>query len=268
VKLAKITRIKEFGKRVYLTFRLWLIALVGVLILSVILGTGLLFFIPLTERYVLVSVYLLFTEIMAYPIVHLIVGSTGQIANNLFYNRKHTPKEHYLQNRKQIAKKMHMEYDKPVYITDNPSITSPFTNLFSRKIYFSSFVIEELHTTEIDALFGHELAHIKYGFRFVRELLLATLATWGFAVLLAYFAIIPAIYVIAEFAFMMLVLSFVMRRNESLADWAGGNATTPEALISVLDYFRAKCKGDGSTITHPSFQARKKRLERLFDSDR
>jgi len=129
-------------------------------------------------------------------------------------------------------------------------------------------LIEEFHRTEIDATFGHELAHIKYGFRFIGELSLATFATWVFAMLLAHFAIIPMIYIIAELAFMMLVLSFVLRRNESLADWTGGNATSPEALVSVLEYFRAKCKGDDGSITHPSFQARIKRLERLFDSDR
>jgi len=266
--MAKITRVREFGKRLYLTFRVWLLALVGVLVLSVILGTGLMFFIPLTARYALVAFYLLFTEIMAYPLVHLIAGSTGQIVSSFAYNRKHKPKEHYLQNGQHVAKKMNMEYDKPIYLTDNPSVTGPFTNLFSRKIYFPSSTINELHPTEIDATFGHELAHIKYQWKFVRELLLVTLATWAFAILLAYFTIIPMVYAIAQFAFMMLMLSVVMRRNESLADWASGNATTPEALISVLDYFEAKCKGNGSSITHPSFQARKKRLERLFDSDR
>lgn len=267
--MAKITRAKEFGKRVYLTFRVWLLALVGVLILSVVLGTSLLFFIPLTVRYALVAFYLLFVEIMAYPLVHLVAGSTGQIVGGFFYNRKHKPKEYYLPNGKQIAEKMKVKYDKPIYLTESPSVTGPFTNLFSCKIIFPSSIINELHSTETGALFGHELAHIKYRGKFIKEMLLVTLVTWGFAIFLAYFAIIPMIYAIAQLAFMMLLLSLVMRRNESLADLAGpsSNATTPEALISVLDYYEAKCKGNGSGITHPSFKARKKRLERLFDSE-
>jgi Zn-dependent protease with chaperone function len=266
--MAKFIRVKEFGKRVYLTFKVWLLALVGVLVLSVMLGTGLLFFIPLTARYALVAFYLLFTEIMAYPLVRLFTVSTGQIASNLLYNRKHKPKEYFLPNAKQIAEKMRMNHDKPIYVTDNPSVTGPFTNLFSRKIYFPSFMLKELHTTENEAGFGHELAHVKYRRRFLGELLLASIATWVFAMVLAYFAISLSIYVIAQFAFMMLAFSFVLRRNESLADRTGGNATTPEALISLLDYFRAKCKGNGSGITHPSFNSRIKRLERLFEEDR
>jgi len=243
-------------------------ALVSVLVLSIVLGTNLLFFLPFGVRLTLASLYLLFTEIMLLPIVRLIAGSTGMVVSNLFYNRKHKPKERYLRNRKKIAKKLNMKYDKPIYVTDNPSITGPFTNLFSRKIYFPSFMFEELHRTEIDATFGHELAHIKYGLKFVGELSLATAATYVFSVVLAYFATNLTIYIIAEFAFMMLMLSFVLRRNESLADWAGSIATSAEALISVLEYFRAKCKRDDGSITHQSCQARKKRLERLFDSER
>jgi Zn-dependent protease with chaperone function len=261
-----MTLIEEL-KRFYLTFRLWLFSLVGVLVLSAFLGTALLLFIPLTVRYALVFVYLLFVEIMAYPLVHLIAGTTGQVISNFRYNRKHEPREYHLTSGKQIAKKLGMEYDKPIYLTDNPSVTGPFTNLFSGNIYFPSSMIDELHQTENEATFGHELAHIKYQFRYVKEVVLASLATWALAFLLAYFTIIPTVYAVAQFAIMMLLLSFVMRRNEYLADWAGAKATTPEALISVLDYFRGKCKGNGSSITHPSFQGRRKRLERLFDSD-
>jgi Zn-dependent protease with chaperone function len=265
--MAKMTLIEGL-KRFYLTFRMWLFSLVGALILSIMLGTVMLFFIPLTVRYVLVPVYLLFVEIMAYPFVHLIAGTTGQVISNFRFNRKHKPTKYYLKNRKQIAEKMGIEYNKPIYLTDKPSVTGPFTNMFTGKICFPSSMVKELHLTENEATFGHELAHIKYRFRYVKEVMLVSFATWAFAALLAYFAIIPSFYMIAQFAFMMLVLSFVMRRNEYLADWAGGKATTPEALISVLEYFRGKSKGNGSSITHPSFQARIKRLERLFDSDK
>jgi Zn-dependent protease with chaperone function len=263
--MAKITSMEGL-KRFYLTFRLWLFSLVGVLILSVFLGTVLLQFIPLTVRYALVLVYLLFVEIMAYPFIHLITGTTGQIVSDFRHNRKHKPEERYLPNAKQITTKMHMNYDKPIYVTDNPSVTGPFTNLFSRKIYFPSFMFRELHMTEIEAVFGHELAHIKFASKYIKEILFASITTWVFASILGYFAIILNVYIVAEFGFMMLLLSFVSRRNESLADKVGGEATTPEALISVLDYFRAKSKGNGSSITHPSFSSRKRQLERLFDS--
>jgi Zn-dependent protease with chaperone function len=262
----KITLIKEL-KRFYFTFKIWLLSLFGVLTLSITLGTVLLFFIPLTLRYALVVVYPLFVEIMVYPFVHLITGTTGQVLSNFRYNRKHKPTEYYLKNRDKIAKKLGMKYNKPIYLTDNPSVTGPFTNAFSGAIYFPSSIIDELHQTENEATFGHELAHIKYRFRYVGEIVLVSFASWAFAALLAYFTVIPMAILVAQFVFMMLMLSFVMRRNEYLADWAGGKATSPEALISVLDYFREKCRGSGSSITHPPFKARRRRLERLFDSD-
>ncbi len=262
--MIKITKLKELGKRVYLTFRVWVIAIIGLLFLSVILGTGLLFFIPPFALYVLVGVYLLFLEITAIPIVHLFTVSTGQIIGSFFYNRKHKPKECYLPNAKQIAYRMDKDYNKPVYVTGNPAVKGPFTNLFSDKICFPSFMFNELDMTEIEAGYSHELAHIKYKKRFILEMVLASIATYDFAMMLAYFTIILPIYIIAQIAFMMLVFSFVLRRNESLADNTGGKATSPEALVSLLDYFKAKCKGNGSGITHPSFFSRKKRLERLY----
>jgi Zn-dependent protease with chaperone function len=265
VTVTKIARVKEFGKRVYLTFKLWLTSLVSVLVLSIIIGTNLLFFLPLTVRMALVGIYLIVTEIMLFPFVRLITGSAQQIVSSYRYNNRHKPKELYLPNAKQIAEKMNIKYDKPIYVTDNPSVTGPFTNLISGKIYFPLSEIEELHHTENEATFAHELAHIKYSLRFIVEMSLATLATWVFATFLAQFAINLAIFIIAEFAFMMLTFSFVMRRNESRADWAAGKATTPEAVISVLEYFGAKCKVDGDSITHPSIKSRIKRLKRLFD---
>jgi len=130
----KITWIKEFGRRIYLTFKLWRMSLVSVLALSAILGTNLLFFLPWAVRLTLSLVYILVTEIFAFPLVQLITGSIWQIARNFFYSRKHKPRKRFLRNRKRIAKKMDMIYEKPVYITDNPSIRSPFTNLVSGKI--------------------------------------------------------------------------------------------------------------------------------------
>jgi len=266
VRVTKITWVKEFGKRVYLTFRLWLMALASVLVLSIIIGTNILFLLPLTVRITLVGIYLVVTEIMMFPFVQLITVSAQQTISNFHYSKRHKPKELYLQNARKIAGRMNIEYNKPIYVTENPSIKSPFTNAFLGKIYFPSSEIEELHHTENEATFAHELAHIKYASRFIGEMFLASLATWIFAMCLAQFAINFTAFIIAEFAFMMFAFSFVIRRNESRADWTAGKATTPEAVISVLEYFRAKCKGDGGSITHPSIQARIRRLERLFDS--
>jgi Zn-dependent protease with chaperone function len=267
----KIAWVKEFGRQIILTFKLWLTALVSVLVLSIVLGTTLLFFLPLPVRLTLLGIYVLVSEIMMLPFVRMIAGSTGVAISNFRYNKKHKPKERYLKNAKQIAKKMNMKYNKPIYVTHNPTVTGPFTNLLSCKIYFPSSDIEAreliLHEREKEFTFAHELAHIKYAPRFIGEMLLTSLATCVFAIVLAQFAINLTMFVFAEFAFMMLTSSFVMRRNESRADWAAGRATSPEAGVAALEYYEVKVKGDGGWITHPSFRGRKKQLERLFDPD-
>jgi len=200
--------------------------------------------------------------------VRFITGSAGQIISSVLYNRKHKPEERNFPKVKQIAKKIGMEYDKPIYITNNPSIKSPFTNVFSGKITFPTSWMKKFHRTETEGIIGHELVHIKHATRFVGELWVATFAAMVFAMLLAAFATIPMIYIFAELAFMMLILSYIMRRNEFRADWEGAKATTPEVLISVFQFLKAECQRDDSSITHPPLQARIKRLMRLLDSDR
>jgi len=204
---------------------------------------------------------------MFIPFVRFITGSTGQVISNLRYNKKHKPKELYLTNVRHLAKKMNMTYDKPVYVTDNPLVFGPFTNLFSRKIFFPLSDSEILSGTEREFAFAHELAHIKDAPKFIGEMSLAMVATWAFITVLARFAINLSAFIFAELAFIMLAMSFVMRRNEARADSVAGRATSSEDGIAVFEYYEKKVKGDGSGMTHPSFRSRKKRLERLFDPD-
>lgn len=261
---------KEFGKRIYVTFRVWRWTLVSIVFLSIVLGTRLLAFLPLAMRWTFALVYVLLVEIMAFSIVRLITGSAGQIIRSAFYNKKHKPEKRYFPEVKQIATKMGMKYDKPIFITENPSINSPFTNLFTRNITFPASWIRKFPVVENDAIIGHELAHIKYTHKYIVESLFVTVVTYGFALLLAIIAFWSLeMFVIAELAFMMLILSWILRRNELRADWEGPacKATSPEALISVFEYLKAECKRDDGSITHPSLQARIKRLMRLFNSD-
>jgi len=266
--MTKLTWIRDLGKRIYLTFKLWRTVLISILLLSIILGTNLLFFLPYEMRWALVLVYLLLSEIMVFSMVSLIADSAGQIVSAYFYNRKNKPEKRYFPQVKQIAEKMGFKYDKPILITENPSIKSPFTNVITKQITFPKSWIRKFHMTEICAILGHELAHIKYRFKLVMELLLVVFVTWGFALIFANITWNLGIYIIAELSFMMLILSYILRRNEYRADWEGANATTPEALISVFEYLKAECKRDDGSKTHPSFQARIKRLMQLLDSNR
>jgi len=275
--MVKFTAIMKFLRRVYLTFRLWRMVLISIVILSIPLGTNLLFFItginllfflPSPMLWTLVAAYLLLVEIMVFGIVKLVIGSAGLTVSNFLYNRKHKPEKIFLPHAKEIARKLGIEYNKPICITDNPSITGPFTNLFTGEIWFPRSLMGKFHRTENEAIFGHEAAHIKYGRRFLVELLVVSVATIVFAQLLGLFTTVLMMLLIAEFAVMMLLFSPVLRRNEFRADWEGGKATSPEALISVLEYFQATCKRDEGWITHPPYHERIKRLKLQFNSNR
>ena len=267
MNMVKITWIKDLGKRIYLTFKLWRTALIGVLLLSLILGTNLLSFIPSVIRLALLLVYLILTEIMALGIVRLMTDSAVHIISNVLYNRKRKPTRVYLQRVKQIAERMGLKYDKPILITENPSVKSPYTNIFTRNIIFPKSWIQRFHTTENDATIGHELAHIKHAPKFFAESLMVTLMTWIFAFLLAKITWNLTICIFAELAFMMLLFSYFLWRNELRADWESAKATSPEALISVFEYLKAECKRDEGSETHPPLQARINQLMRLLNSD-
>jgi hypothetical protein len=62
----KIAQVKELGRKI-LTFKLWVTAVVSVLILGIVLGTPLLFFLPFPVRLTLLGVCILVTEIMVFP---------------------------------------------------------------------------------------------------------------------------------------------------------------------------------------------------------
>lgn len=264
--MEEIRSIKDFGKHVYLTLKAKRMILVSIVILSVVPGTMLLF-LPQTMRLVYASVYLLLTEIMVFCWVQLIAGTALQAIRGALYNRKYKPEACYYPEVKAMAKKMNIKYDSPILITDNPSIKSPFANTFSGAITLPRFWVKKFHRTETVATIGHELAHIKYSRRFSYEILLVAFATLAFTLLLAAFTI-PVIYQIAEFAFALLMISPILRRNEYRADMEGSNAATPEALISVFECLQAESKRDDGSETHPSFQERIRRLMPLLDSDR
>jgi len=268
----KITLIEKL-KNVYVPFKLFRMVLVSIAIFSTIVGIGSLFFLPSEAQLVFCLVYLSFAGIMVFSVVRLILGYIWKIIDNSSYNRKQKPKEFFVTEVKQIAKKMGIEYNLPIYVTENPSVKGPFANPFSREIMFPSSYKEKFHKTEINAIIGHELAHIKYFDRFFAEIVLIPSIIFVSAIVLAVIIWSLGVYVIwslaiAMFAAIVLLFSCVLRRNEYRADWEGPacHATTPEALISVFEHLKAEYKRDDA-ITHPPFQARIDRLMSLLNSD-
>jgi len=261
-----ITGLREFGR--LLSYKLkQKIVLVTIGVCSIL--AVLLFSLPLTLRLAYAFIVICLGMVPIFSAVNLIVGSALQSIQISLYNRKHKPQKVFKPRVKEMAERIGLKnYNKPINITDNPSLKSPFANLATGEITLpSNFQTEwKLADVEVDATLGHELGHIKTKRTVMKELLLVSFATMAISFLLVLITI-PIISQIAEFAVMMFLLSRVLRRNELRADMEGAKAVTPEALISVFESFKARFKRDEGSDTHPSIQERIDRLMPLLDED-
>jgi Zn-dependent protease with chaperone function len=270
--MEELTWLREFGR--YLTFRRKRILLISVIILGIIPGT-LIFSLPLTVRLIYAIVFISLTLVPVWSTLQLTVNPVLLQVQMWFYNRRHKSTEIVysgIKRReiKKMAKKIGLDYDKAVYVTDNPLVTSPFVNLFTRKIVIPLLWLTKFHVTEIKAAIGHELGHIKYRSKMMRDMLLTAVAPIIFALaliastsLLGMF-IIPVFCQIAAFAFTILLLSFTLWRNEYRADEAGATIAGAEPLISVFQALEKPGEKDDGSDTHPPLRERIKRLYALL----
>jgi len=229
----------------------------------------LLFSLPLTVRLAYAVIAICLGTVPIISATNLLVGSALLSIQINLYNRKHKPQKIFNPRVKEMAERIGLKnYNKPINLTDNPYVKSPFVNLGTGVITLpSNFQTEyKLADIEVDATLGHELGHLKTKRAVVKELLLVSLGTMAIGFLLNLITI-PGISQIGEFAFMMYFLSRVLRRNELRADMEGAKAVTPEALISVFESFKARFKKDEGSDTHPSLQERIDRLMPLLEED-
>lgn len=256
--------LREFGK--FLSFRSKRKLTISVIVLAIIPST-LLFYVPLEIRYVYAIALTVIAMVPINSTVQLITGSAIQLIMSARYNRKHKPKEEHFPEVKSIAKKMGFNYDKPIYVTDNPHIKSAFVNLHSKKITVPESSFKECHRSEILAIIGHELAHIKNNGKYMKEMLLASFAPVGLIFSLAFFtqffglAYIPVFIQIGSYALMMLIISYVLWRNEYRADEESAKTVGAAPLISVFELYQSQIKKDEGSDTHPPLHERIKRLE-------
>lgn len=262
-----LTWLKEFGR--FLTFRMKRRVMIGVIILAAIPST-ILFYLPLEFRYFYAIVFSLLGTVPIYSTVQLVTGSTIQLIKIALYNRKHKPKEIYYPGVKRIAKKMELDYDKPIYGTDNPNVNGPCVNLLSKKITIPLSWLKKCHRSEILAAIGHELGHIKDQGKYSKEMILASFAPVGFIFGLAFIteilglSYIPIFIQIGSYAFMMLTLSYVFWRNEYRADKESAKTVGAAPLIAVFEMLQNQVKKDEGSETHPPLHERIRRLESLL----
>ena len=262
-----LTWLKEFGR--FLTFRMKRRVMTGVIFLAAIPST-ILFHFPLEFRYFFAIVFTLLGTVPIYSTVQLITGSAMHLIRFALYSRKHKPEEIDYPEVKRIAKKMGLDYDKPIYVTDNPIVNCPCVNLLSKKIAIPRSWLTKHHRSELLAAIGHELGHIKNWRKYLKEIILASFAPVGFIFGLAIItgilglAYIPIFVQIGGYAFMLLMLSYVFWRNEYRADKESGETVGAAPLIAVLEMLQNQVKKDEGSETHPPFHERIRRLRSLL----
>jgi Zn-dependent protease with chaperone function len=266
----RIVWLREFQRFLTYTFRQ------RISICTIILSIPgmFLFSLPVIIRLAYVLVFVSLAMIPIFSMVQFVTGSAILQVQICLHNRKHKPEEIVLPEVKQMAQKMGIVYDKPIYVTDNPLVKGPFINLFSKAITFpSTWFKSYYHRTEILAGVGHELGHIKGQTRFMMEMLLASLTPVVFILVFALstFALglftIPLICQLAAFALLMLAQSKVLRRNEIRADTEGAKVAGAAPMIALFEALKSEYKEDEGSETHPSLQERIERLLPLLDSD-
>jgi Zn-dependent protease with chaperone function len=235
------------------------------------------FFLPLTLRMAYAYIFIGLTLIPILSMVNMITGSIETMARVALYNRKHKPRVEVWQEVKEMMEKMGIKHSGDVFITDNPAVrNNAFVNLYTKRITISeSWVSKHIHRTEALATIGHELGHLKRQKRFVGEMVAVMLGAIGFVFLFSIVAlsfglpVIPIFVQITTITLMFLLLSLVLWRNEYAADMEGAKATSPEAMISVLEVIqgnkRKANKKDYGSETHPPLHSRIERLKRLLD---
>ena len=228
----------------------------------------LLFSLPLTIRLLYVIVLFSLGIVPIFSMVDLFVGSMKLLIQIKLYNRKHKLEKVFIPDVKQMAEKMGLKnYNKPINITDNPSIKSPFMNITSGVITLPSHFQKtfKLHKTEVIASLAHELGHVKIRRAFIKEVLLVSFVIIVISFLIE--AINPIASIFAELAIMMLLFPYIFRRNEFRADIEGAKVASPEALIAVFESLKSTYRKDEGSDTHPPLQERINRLIRLLESN-
>jgi Zn-dependent protease with chaperone function len=257
----------------WLTFRTKRIASIALVMLGV-LSAGL-FFLPLTFRLMYLVVFVALTFFPVHSTVDMVAGSIITQVRITLYDRRHKPRREIWPEIKKVTKKMGIKHSGEMFITSNPAIHNAFVNLYTKKITVSESWLREFHKTETVATVGHELGHLKGQKKFVGEMLVVMFGSMSFAFCFIFVAVslglpvIPIFLQITTFALMLLLMSFVLWRNEYRADMDGALATSPEALIAVFEGLqenqRKANKKDYGSETHPPLHSRIEKLRRLLD---
>jgi Zn-dependent protease with chaperone function len=261
-----LTRLKRFTNFLLFTFTATRILLLAVVVLSIVPGT-IYFNWPGWAKLDFAYAYVGLFYVAFISQVDFFVDAALTAIGSMILGRKYSPTSYWTPEVDALAKKMGVLGKAKVHVTSNPWVKGPFTNAATSTINIPASWIKKYHKKEILAIVGHEFSHIITRRRFMIEMTVMSFVVIGFSFLLSLYTIYQ-IYIVAEFALLLLLVSYVSRRNESRADRISAKATGPEGLISVFEHLRAEHKRDDGSLTHPSLSNRIKQLKPMLDDER
>lgn len=253
--------LKEKGERFYLTFRARVIPLIGLIILGAA-PVHLLASLSQQGRLVYSLAFSILTMAMAPYVNNMVAMPMIELIHFSLYRKKYESREYSTSAILRLRKKMGLSDRIKVYVSDNPMIKGPFCNIITGKV----FLPERWTHPEQEPLasISHEFGHIKYRSLYFTEFICGILVVIIFSIMMLLLNTIPIIVKIAAFAFELLVLTFLSRRNEFRADHVGAKYGGPEGLISLFEKLKFEAKWDDGSETHPSFDARINKLRKYL----
>ncbi|MGA2199841.1 MAG: M48 family metalloprotease [Nitrososphaerales archaeon] len=246
----------------YLTFKVRRLLLRILVVMAVVPGIFI-FQLPPDMRLMFAYVYVSVMGLGLYSVANVYAGSLIQLFCMTLFGRKYKTYEYSTPETEHLKAKMGLPRVR-VFVTNNPRVRSPFTDVISQKVYLTTKWLDEFSEKDVQSTLGHEFGHAKTRLRFALEaggVVAVTLLT-GFALS---FHTIPLVAEITEFSVLVLGLTFVSWRNERRADMISATELGPEGMISVLEQLRSQTKRDEGSETHPPLSDRITRLLPLLD---
>lgn len=241
----------------FFPLKLTMVFILGVVITGAFLDKAIFYLAPAT-RVMVAVVFMIFATGMAMSLTQFATNAVFGIFD--VFNWKYKPEKTHDPDADKIARKLGAPLPKSINITENPRVLA-VTNAWTRTITISKKLTQVLTREQLLAVIAHEIGHLKYRKVFIAEILVVMLASASFSL---YFfniilAISPIMGLLAEWAFVLMLLIPVLRYNEFMADRAAKKVGLGNELADALTIVGKGSNDDGSE-THPSTSSRIKRL--------
>ena len=239
--------------------RLTLVFLLGVVVSAAFLNATI-FYLPIIARVAIALVFMGFATGMIFSMAQFFTNAAFGIFEILNWRYK-VVKTHDAEADR-IAEALGAPKPKSINITENPRVIA-VTNAWTGTITISRRLTKILTRAQLLAVITHEIGHLKHRKSLLAEIGLAMLTTTAFSLhfLNIIILISPTMGILAEWAFLLLVLIPILRYNELRADRETKQVGLSGALAEALEKLDHGKDRDNGSETHPSTTSR---IAKLF----